>query len=424
MHPPCENLHVGIIGGGLAGLALGIGLSYRHVSFTIFEAAPGLNAIGAGISLGPNTTRAMALIDPALREGYEKIAVKNRSPERQHNFADFLLAEPGFGAARGFHGAAVGSRDFVRSGAHRKDLLGTMMSLLPPDGCVRFGSKAASVCQVGSRVHVNFEDGQVAEFDAVVGCDGGKGITRRAVLGQEFPDQVQLTYSGRYVYRALVPPGKAHELLGGYADDSKIFIGQGRYFAAYPTSGGCFNFVGGRQTDEPWTHSHSTQQVSKEDMRSDFDGCDPRLLRLLEWAKPLRWGLFHHVDTPTYTRGRIVLLGDVAHASTPHQGAGAGQCFEDALVLSHLLGEIRHVGEIPAALEVYDSICRPRAQEIVRTSNETGLMYTMKHPQCKDDVAKIVANAKGRSQWIWTHDLKADLVKASRGLEKLRSKRK
>lgn len=282
MNPRSERLHVGIIGGGIAGLALGIGLNYRHVSFTIYEAAPGLNAIGAGISLGPNTTRAMALIDPALGEGYEKIAIKNRSPEKRHNFADFLLAEPGLGAARGFHGAAVGSKDFVRSGAHRKDLLEMMKSLLPGNDCIRFGFKAISVCQVGKKVQVSFEDGQVAEFDAVVGCDGGKGITRQAVLGHQFPDQVQLTYSGRYVYRGLVPPGKAQEILGQYADDSKIFIGQGRYFAAYPLSGGGFNFLGGRQNDEPWTHSHSTQEVSREDMRNDFDGCDPRLLELLE----------------------------------------------------------------------------------------------------------------------------------------------
>ncbi|KAK8929420.1 hypothetical protein H634G_03821 [Metarhizium anisopliae BRIP 53293] len=420
MNPRSERLHVGIIGGGIAGLALGIGLNYRHVSFTIYEAAPGLNAIGAGISLGPNTTRAMELIDPALREGYEKIAIKNRSPEKRHNFADFLLAEPGLGAARGFHGAAVGSKDFVRSGAHRKDLLEMMKSLLPGNDCIRFGFKAISVCQVGKKVQVSFEDGQVAEFDAVVGCDGGKGITRQAVLGHQFPDQVQLTYSGRYVYRGLVPPGKAQEILGKYADDSKIFIGQGRYFAAYPLSGGGFNFLGGRQKDEPWTHSHSTQEVSREDMRNDFDGCDPRLLELLEWAKPLRWGLFHHLSTPTYTHGRIVLLGDVAHASTPHQGAGAGQCFEDALILSHLLGQITDDQMIPAAMEVYDSICRPRAQEIVRTSNDTGLLYTMTHPQCADDVTKIVASARGRFQWIWTHDLQADLAKATEDLDRLR----
>lgn len=273
--------HIAIIGGGIAGLALGIGLSRRNVSYTIYEAAPELNAIGAGITLGPNTTRAMALIDPKLWEGYDKISIKNQSPEKQHNFADFLLAEPGFGSHRGFNGVAVGSKDFVRSGAHRRDLLELMKSLLSSNDSLKFGMRAVNVRHVGQRVKVDFEDGHSVKVDAVVGCDGGKGITRKAVLQDKFPDQVQLAYSGRYVYRGLVPPGEAQRILGDYADDSKIFIDRGRYFAAYPLTNGGFNFLGGRQTNEEWTYAHSTQEVSKDAMVADFEGCDPRLLQLL-----------------------------------------------------------------------------------------------------------------------------------------------
>lgn len=136
----------------------------------------------------------------------------------------------------------------------------------------------------------------------------------------------------------------------------------------------------------------------------------------------MKWGLFHHLSTPTYTNGRIALLGDVAHASTPHQGAGAGQCFEDALVLSHLLRQVRDAQEMELAFHIYDSICRPRAQEIVRTSDETGRLYTMTHPDCADDLAKIIDNLSKRFQWIWTHDLRADLARADERLEELRGK--
>jgi salicylate hydroxylase len=107
-----------------------------------------------------------------------------------------------------------------------------------------------------------------------------------------------------------------------------------------------------------------------------------------------------------------VLLGDAAHASTPHQGSGAGQCLEDALVLSHLLGMATDAQDLEPALEVYDSICRPRGQEIVRTSNEAGHLYTLTHPECGEDITKVVKNANQRFQWIWTHDLAADLTKA------------
>jgi salicylate hydroxylase len=157
-----------------------------------------------------------------------------------------------------------------------------MKDLLSRKECIEFGKRAVRVWQGDQNVNVAFEDGQEIKVDAVVGCDGGKGVTRKAVLGEQFPDEVNLTYSGRYVYRGVVPPGKAQEILGKYADDSKIFIGRDRYFAAYPLSGGGFNFLGGRQRDESWTYPHSTQRVSKDMMLADFEGCDSRLLHLLQ----------------------------------------------------------------------------------------------------------------------------------------------
>lgn len=78
--------------------------------------------------------------------------------------------------------------------------------------------------------------------------------------------------------------------------------------------------------------------------------------------------------------------------------------------------------ELETVFEVYDSICRPRAQEIVRTSNETGHLYTMTHPDCGDDIAKIVANANQRFGWIWTHNLEADLSNAEEKFHRLRAK--
>lgn len=110
--------------------------------------------------------------------------------------------------------------------------------------------------------------------------------------------------------------------------------------------------------------------------------------------------------------GRIALLGDVAHASTPHQGAGAGQGFEDALILSHLLSLVDGDSSVDTALNVYDSMCRPRGQEIVQTSDETGVMYTLSHPEFGDDVERLLEACNRRFVWIWAHDLKADLKHA------------
>lgn len=70
------------------------------------------------------------------------------------------------------------------------------------------------------------------------------------------------------------------------------------------------------------------------------------------------WALFDMLPAPTYYAGNVVLMGDAAHASTPHQGAGAGQALEDAFILSILLGDerTRSVGDIPAAFGAYDAV--------------------------------------------------------------------
>lgn len=274
-------MHVTVLGGGIAGLAVAIGLARQNVSFTVYEAASELGTVGAGIALGPNTIAAMKLIDPALHEMYEGISLGNPSPSKKHVFADFLLAEPGFGTSKGFEGAEVGASVFTKSGAHRKDLLGGMERLLSGQD-VRFGKRAISVHQQGGKVCVEFQDGEKIETDAVIGCDGGKGITRAAVLSAQYPDHVEPAYSGRYVYRAILPPGKAQEVLGDYAGNGKIFLGKNTYFAMYQLSGGRFNFLAGKQSSEPWAHPQWTCEVTREEMLADFKGCDHRLVALLE----------------------------------------------------------------------------------------------------------------------------------------------
>lgn len=274
------KFHIAIVGGGLAGLALAIGLRRRNVSFTVYEAAPTPSAVGAGIALGPNSTRAMALIDPGLRQLYESISSGN-PPGKEHVFANFLLAEPGFGSDRGFTGAEVGSPDFVKSGAHRKDLMEAMIGLLSVDD-IMYGKRAVQINQGDAKVQVTFADGETIDADAMVGCDGGKGVSRHVVLGEQFADQVPVSYSGRYVYRAILPPGVGQEVLGKYSDDGKMFLGKGNYIALYQLPGQRFNLVAGKQKDEPWTHPKWTHKVTKEEMIGDFKGSDPRLLKLLE----------------------------------------------------------------------------------------------------------------------------------------------
>jgi salicylate hydroxylase len=118
------------------------------------------------------------------------------------------------------------------------------------------------------------------------------------------------------------------------------------------------------------------------------------------------WALFDHSPAPTYYMGHIAILGDAAHASTPHQGAGAGQAMEDAFILASLLGDenTKSVSDIPAAFNAYDAVRRPRSQKVVSTSREAGVTYAFQGP-AGDDKEKIREELLRRYGWIWEEDM-------------------
>ncbi|KAI5861688.1 mannitol 1-phosphate dehydrogenase [Durotheca rogersii] len=405
---------IAILGAGIGGLALAIGLFKRNVPVTIYEAADRFSMVGAGIGLGPNSLNAMDLIDPRFRREYDKVKTANEKPDFEHSIFDALYAEQGFGEKRGWTRGLIGAPYFTRSSAHRKDLLEIMDSFID-HGSVRFGKRAESVEQQGDKVLIRFRDGEVATVDAVVGCDGVKGITRRTVLSDIAPEEVQPTFCGMYIYRGIVPMDKAKEILGAHAGDAKFFMSQGKAVAVYPISQGREeNFVFFVTDPKSWLDGDTAIPCTKEEMIADLDGFDDRLLRLLDYARPLRWPTWHHPKTSSFYNGRVCLLGDVAHACTPHQAAGAGQGLEDAAILSHLLALVKTPAEIEPAFRAYDAVRRPRAQKVVLTSYEAGIIYTWQHPEIGSDMDKLVINANQRLHWIWQHDLRADAAEAER----------
>lgn len=133
----------------------------------------------------------------------------------------------------------------------------------------------------------------------------------------------------------------------------------------------------------------------------------------------MQWPLFHHPDTPTYYNGRLCMLGDAAHASTPSQAAGAGQGLEDALILSKILGLVKNPSQVESAFQVYDSIRRPRAQGVVRDSLEVMNAYFLIHPDFGHDLQKLTDEANKRLPLVWFHDLEADMVQAEKEFNEL-----
>ena len=131
---------------------------------------------------------------------------------------------------------------------------------------------------------------------------------------------------------------------------------------------------------------------------------------------PSQWAIFEHPPLSTFAKSRVAIIGDAAHASTPHQGAGAGQAIEDAHVLAELLGdprvtEAKHFG---AALQAYDLVRRPRSQQVVVSSKENGNLLCLRLDGILDDEEKLKETFSHRFRWLWDVDIEGQADNARR----------
>lgn len=169
------------------------------------------------------------------------------------------------------------------------------------------------------------------------------------------------------------------------------------------------------RSKDDWKSDNWVVSVNKEEMLADFEGWSEQARRIIQMMqKPDVWALFDHPPSHTFFKGRVCLLGDAAHASTPHKGSGAGMAIEDAYVMGNLLSLISSPEEIEPAFAVYNKTRKERSQNLVTDSREQGQLYEL---ELKDDPEWIAENLSTRMDWIWTYDLTQELEKGRRMLE-------
>ncbi|MNO97144.1 Salicylate hydroxylase [compost metagenome] len=153
---------------------------------------------------------------------------------------------------------------------------------------------------------------------------------------------------------------------------------------------------------------------SQREMLDAFAGWGDAARILLQCIDaPSCWALHDLAELPGYVHGRVALIGDAAHAMLPHQGAGAGQGLEDAYFLARLLGDPRMSQDnLHAMLDAYDAVRRPRACQVQRTSWQAGELYELRDRQVGADENALAATLERRFDWLWNHDLDADVAQA------------
>lgn len=426
-----KPISLAIIGGGLAGLALTIGLLpySQHINTTIYEAAAEFAEVGVGVAFGPNAVRAMGLISPDILKGFKKHATGNENAERQNTWLSFrygMESRNGNGKKYGdliahLEGGNLGEvleKEGIttRSCIHRARFLEELAALVP-EGAAKFGKKLMEVEDLqGGGVALRFTDGEEVVVDAVVGCDGVKSMTRPLVLGSD----VVPKFTGEYAYRALVPSHIARETLGDeLALNGQLYVGYGGYIITYPVEHGKFiNIAATRQKrDLNWDEENWIISSTKEDMAEDYKGWGHNIIELISrFEFRDKWAFFDLPHSQMYYRGRLCLVGDSAHASTPHLGAGAGMAFEDAYILSNLLGTVKDSGEVENAFRCFDAVRRGRSQNVIMASRKSGKANCFEGEGIRDNLEMLEPDIEARYRWVWDFDLEATLMKAKKML--------
>ncbi|KXX80364.1 Salicylate hydroxylase [Madurella mycetomatis] len=165
-----------------------------------------------------------------------------------------------------------------------------------------------------------------------------------------------------------------------------------------------------------WMHESWLQPSTHDEILQDFPGWDPALVGLFaRFGSRDKWALFDYPNTDdrAYFRGRVCLVGDAAHATTPHLGGGAGMAFEDAYILADLLGNEMPCDpkRLEAVFGAYDAVRRPRTQEMVKLSRLTGLAYMLREEEGVH-LEKTRKNISTRLHWVWNGDLEESLARA------------
>ena len=345
-----------VIGGGIGGLTAAISLRRAGVEAVVFERAPELREVGAGIALWANATKGLRKLGlyEAVREHSAEIGGEARTWRGRR-----LFTIPA-GAMR----SRFGEASLVM---HRADLQAALLANLPEDA-VRLGANLESFSQDGQTVVAHFSEGREETADFLVGADGLRSTVRARLLGDG-----PARYAGFMAWRGiaegvegLVPEGVGLNLWGRGMEFGLVSIGRGRAYW-YLTK------------NAPEGEGEGPNGRKEEVLRHlrGWYGAASAAVEATEEARILRNDIYDREPARRWGEGNATLLGDAAHPMTPNLGQGACQAIEDAVVLADA---VRQTDSATAALRSYEARRIQRTGAVVRASRGMARVLQIEAP--------------------------------------------
>jgi 2-polyprenyl-6-methoxyphenol hydroxylase-like FAD-dependent oxidoreductase len=384
-----RGLRAAVVGGGIGGISAACSLRQRGIEVTVFEQAKALGEVGAGLTLFPNGLRQLERL--GLGEALAAVGAKIGDGSRYCRADGTVVGPIVTTDSTGWNGMY---------GMHRADLLNALAAKLPPK-TIRLGQCCTGIVQTASSARLHFTHGDSVEVDIVIAADGIQSTLQKYVVEPKPPE-----YSGVRAYRGLI----SREKLPGWPEAAHlVWMGDGKHFIVYPVrSGRLLNYVGfvptKNETIESWSAVGDIEELAVS-----FDGWDSQIVRLLETVQTCYWwGLYDRSPLASWTSGRLVLLGDAAHAMLPHLGQGANQAIEDGVALAVLL-EGRDPDEIPNILQQYEQFRCARTDVIQAEARKTGLRYDSKYENLEQRDREI-ANSGAFRKSLYDYDVEKAAV--------------
>jgi salicylate hydroxylase len=369
-----DGRQVGVIGGGVAGLAVARALALRGAEVTLFEQASAIAEVGAGLQISPNGLRVVDAL--GLGDALRSVAERARAVVLR----DFR------------RGAQVLRLDLDRNGGQGDYLFVHRARLIE---VLEAGAREAGVrIRLKSRILGGGLPGNLT-----VGADGLHSGLRAALNGTAAP-----FFTGQVAWRAVIAdPGGSPE--------AQVFMGPRRHLVSYPLAGGLRNIVAVEErsgwADEGWHHRDDPAHLRRAFAR--FGGPVPGWLA--EVAEVHLWGLFRHPVAPRWQDGARVILGDAAHPTLPFLAQGANLALEDAWVLADRLSRLPP----DAALADYEAVRKPRVIRVIDAASANARNYHLANPVVRG-VAHTALRLGGRLapkaavrrfDWLYGHDATA-----------------
>ncbi len=331
-----------VVGGGIAGLTTAAALHRYGFATELVERQATWSVPGAGFVVHANGMRMLRAL------GLDESVASAGTVVRRWQFYDAqgcLLSDTDLTAVWGEVGPCIG---IVRP------LLHSALSKGVADVPCRLGAAVTSLMQDDRGVTVAFSDGTSGAYDLVVGADGIRSTVRALTLGAAPP-----TYLGAMNWRSVAPIRPA-----GLESALQMHVDDGRIFGLVTTGAGCtYSFA---ISIEPQFHDPVDGRLER--LRVRFAGFGPRVqeyLAALERDDQIICSAMEWVPLEKVYKGRVVLVGDAAHASSPMLGQGGCMAMEDACVLAE---ELRSGATIETALTGFAKRRKPRVEWVQQQS--------------------------------------------------------